>query len=75
MAPRLLSLRPKEVIKALEHAGFVFERQRGSHVTLGHPGTRHTTVIPVHAGDISRSLLKLILKQAGISEDEFRQLL
>jgi mRNA interferase HicA len=75
MAPRLLSLRPKEVIKALEHAGFVFERQRGSHVTLGHPGTRHTTVIPVHAGDISRSLPKLILKQARISKDEFRQLL
>ena len=28
--------------------------------------------MPVHGGDVKRSLLKLIIKQAGLSEDEAR---
>jgi predicted RNA binding protein YcfA (HicA-like mRNA interferase family) len=71
---RLPNLRAKQIIKALERAGFVFERQKGSHVTLRHPETKHTTVVPLHPGEFSRPLLKLILKQSGLSEDEFRNL-
>lgn len=72
---RLPNLRAKQIIKALEKTGFVFERQKGSHVTLRHPETKHTTVVPVHTTEFPRPLLKLILKQAGLSEDEFRRLL
>ncbi|MGD0532592.1 MAG: type II toxin-antitoxin system HicA family toxin [Methyloceanibacter sp.] len=65
---RLPNLGASDIIKALERAGFVFERQKGSHVTLRHPKTEHTTVVPVHTNEFPRSLLKLILKQAGLSE-------
>ena len=73
--PNLPILKPREVISALEHAGFAIVRQRGSHVRLRHVDGRSTTV-PMHAGiDIDRSLLRKILRQAEISPDEFLKLL
>ena len=72
---RLPTLHSRKVIKALEKAGFVLERQRGSHYQMRHPQKNLRTVIPVHGVDIKRSLLKLILKQAGLSEEEFQELL
>ncbi|MGJ0391879.1 MAG: type II toxin-antitoxin system HicA family toxin [Methylocystis sp.] len=75
MTLRLPSLGAKEVIRALERAGFVFERQKGSHATYRHPETKRTTVVPIHSGDIKRPLLKLIIVQTGLTEEEFRSLL
>ena len=51
------------------------QSQRGSHLRLFNPTSEHQTEIPMHPGDVPRGLLKAILKQAGISEDEFRKLL
>ena len=59
----------------LEAAGFVFQRQKGSHATFRHPETKRTTVVPMHVGDVKRPLLKMILQQAGLTEEEFRDLL
>jgi predicted RNA binding protein YcfA (HicA-like mRNA interferase family) len=75
MTPRLPSLDAKEVARALERAGFVFQRQKGSHATYRHPETKRTTVVPMHSGDIKRPLLKLIIEQTGMTEEEFRSLL
>jgi len=33
------------------------------------------TSVPIHAKDVKRGLMKAILKQAGLSEDDFRALL
>lgn len=55
--------------------GFVEGDQRGSHLTLWHPTTGSQTTVPVHGGDVKRGLMKLILKQAGLTEAEFRSLL
>lgn len=75
MAPRLPNLSAKEVVRALERAGFVFQRQKGSHATFRHPETKRTTVVPLHGGDMKRPLLKLIVQQTGLTEEEFRKLL
>jgi len=75
VTPRLPSLTARELVRALEKAGFEFQRQKGSHVTLRHPTTRRTTVVPMHTGDVKRPLLKMIVQQAGLSEDEFLRLL
>ncbi|KAF2990547.1 type II toxin-antitoxin system HicA family toxin [Methylocystis sp. MJC1] len=75
MTPRLPSLDAKEVARALERAGFVFQRQKGSHATYRHPETKRTTVVPMHSGDIKRPLLRLIIEQTGMTEEEFRSLL
>lgn len=69
--PRLPVLRPREVVRALEQLGFVEVRQRGSHKQFRHPDGRGTTV-PFHAGrDISPFLLRQIIKDIGLTADEF----
>jgi predicted RNA binding protein YcfA (HicA-like mRNA interferase family) len=75
MAGRLRGASAKEVIKALEKAGFEIDRQRGSHVTLRNAGTGRTTVVPVHSRELPRWLLKKIIKDAGLSERAFSELL
>ena len=51
-----------------ERLGFVFKRQRGSHVILRR-GNRGC-VVPMHR-EISRGTLRGILEQAGVSVEEF----
>lgn len=47
---QLPTLTGKEIVSILKKAGFVVERQRGSHVFLKHPDGR-ATVVPVHSGE------------------------
>ncbi|MCU0621500.1 MAG: type II toxin-antitoxin system HicA family toxin [Gemmatimonadales bacterium] len=64
-------LRPRQVIAALERRGFLEVRQRGSHKQFRHPDGRSTTV-PVHgARDIAPALLRQILRDIGLSVEEF----
>jgi len=72
---RLPTVLPKDVLAALQRAGFVEDHQTGSHVVLRHPLTKNRTVVAIHSRDLPRSTLKKILKQAGLTEDEFRDLL
>jgi len=72
---RLPTLTAKQVAKALQKAGFVAHHQRGSHLFLHHPTTGRNTIVPMHGGDLHRGLLKEIIKQAGLTEDEFRSFL
>ena len=39
------------------------------------PATKRMTVLPMHPGEFPRPLLQTILKQAGLSVEEFRKLL
>ena len=75
MLARLPGVRAKEVIAALENAGFEVQRQKGSHVSLRNAETRRTTVVPMHSAELPRWLLKKIIKDAGLSEEDFRSLL
>lgn len=57
-------------------AGFYIHHQTGSHARLLHstrPELRVT--VPIHSKDIPPSLLKRILRQASLSEEEFAELL
>ena len=68
-------LKGREVIRALEGAGFQVVRQKGSHVRMRHPDGRVVTV-PVHAGqDIGRGLLRKILRDAELTREAFLELL
>jgi predicted RNA binding protein YcfA (HicA-like mRNA interferase family) len=73
---RLPALTAREVIRALERAGFVVSRQSGSHCRLIHatdPARKIT--VPVHSGDLKRGTLRGIIAQAGFAVDEFLKLL
>jgi predicted RNA binding protein YcfA (HicA-like mRNA interferase family) len=72
---RLPILSGRKVIKALEQIGFEVVRQKGSHVRLKHEDGRVVTV-PVHAGqDISRGLLRKILRDAELTPKKLKDLL
>ena len=72
---RLPTLDALRLIRALKRAGFIEGDQRGSHLTLWHPGTKRQTSVPKHGRDIKRGLMKEILRQAGLTEEQFRKLL
>ena len=73
--PKLPLLKPSEVIKILESIGFTEIRQKGSHKQYKHKDGRQTTV-PFHKGrDISPILLDKIIKDIGLTKDEFFSLL
>ena len=63
----------REVLARLQRAGFVIRRQSGSHVVLRHPDGRQTYVA-MHTKDVPGGTFRSILKQAGLTEDEFRDL-
>jgi predicted RNA binding protein YcfA (HicA-like mRNA interferase family) len=73
--PRLPNVRAKDIIRALEKAGFELTRQKGSHVSMEHPISERTTIVPLHSGEFPRWMLKQIIRDAGLTEDEFRKLL
>lgn len=65
----------KQPEKLLLHLGFEFVRQKGSHRFYKHPDGRYTT-IPHHPGeDLSRPLIRAILRQIDIDNDEYIRLL
>ena len=59
----------RELLGKLQHAGFVVN----SHVVLRHADGRQTYVA-MHPGDVPSGTLRAILKQAGLTEDQLRQL-
>ena len=66
----------RQVVRALERAGFIFDRQRGSHVILIHPRTRRRVSVPVHAGrTVKAGTLKGILENADLSQEDFGRFL
>jgi predicted RNA binding protein YcfA (HicA-like mRNA interferase family) len=72
---RLPQVTGQEVVRALTRAGFLLERQRGSHHFMRHPDGR-STVVPVHRGDdLGRGILSKILQDTEMSREEFRRLL
>jgi predicted RNA binding protein YcfA (HicA-like mRNA interferase family) len=77
MTERLPSLRALAVIRALERGGFEVVRSSGSHHRLVHrQDPRRATTVPVHKGrDLPRPMLRAILRQAGLTTDEFLRLL
>jgi predicted RNA binding protein YcfA (HicA-like mRNA interferase family) len=64
---------PREVVSKLKRAGFEEVRQTGSHLFLRHPDGR-LTFVAVHRGDIPPGTLRKILKQANLTEDQFKEL-
>ena len=69
---RFPSLSGKDAVRVLEQFGFTVRRQHGSHVVLA-KGTRRA-VVPLH-DELARGTVASILKSAGISVDQLRELM
>jgi predicted RNA binding protein YcfA (HicA-like mRNA interferase family) len=74
---RLPAVNGKRVIRALTKAGFTLNRVVGSHHVMTYPGDQKRTVtVPVHrARDLKPGTLRSIIRQAGLTVDEFVALL
>lgn len=72
--PKLPSFKPKTLIKKFEKAGYVIDRQKGSHVILYHPKEHKRLTIPLHVKDLPKGTLLSIVKQAGLTKEEFLKL-
>jgi predicted RNA binding protein YcfA (HicA-like mRNA interferase family) len=66
----------KELVNALEKAGFVVVRQKGSHVSLQKITAEgiYRTVVPLH-NKLAKGTLLDILHQTGLSKEELIDLL
>jgi predicted RNA binding protein YcfA (HicA-like mRNA interferase family) len=70
---RLPVLSGREVLKALSRLGYYVRSQGGSHVHLRH-STRPPLTIPMHP-EIARGTLRAIIRDAGLTVEEFLRLL
>ena len=65
----------REVVKALANIGYVFDHQRGSHIALRHERPPHRRLtVPDHR-EVAKGTLRAIIRQAGLTVDEFKELL
>ena len=71
MPPRLTPVSAEVTIKALKRLGFVQIRQTGSHVVLRKETSGEGCVVPFHRGDLAIGTLRSILRQAGVTPEEF----
>jgi len=71
---RLPDVTADEVISVLGRLGFKFSRQKGGHAIFKKDGIR--IPVPVHGKrSIPHGLLRAIIREAGISVEEFNRLL
>jgi len=64
----------RECVKALAKAGFYVKRQQGNHMILRRDDPFAQVVVPDHKM-LDRGTLRAIIRQAGLSIDEFLELL
>jgi len=65
--------KPKEVLKVLIRLGFIEQRQSGSHILLEHPDGR-VTIVAMHGKTMKKGTFRSILKDAKMTEQDFRNL-
>lgn len=73
MAGKLPAVKPKKVIKALERNGFYVHHVKGGHYFLRKGSTN--LIIPYHNRDMKPGMLHGIIKQSGLTVEEFLALL
>jgi len=63
----------KKLISVLSSLGYVAAKQSGSHLVL--KKDEKSVVVPIHSKEIGPGLLRMIMKEVGISREEFFELL
>ena len=72
---RLPACTPTDVIRALARAGFFLDHSTGSHRYYRHPNRPGVVTVPFHRRELKRGTLLAILKQAGLTRDQFLEFL
>jgi predicted RNA binding protein YcfA (HicA-like mRNA interferase family) len=70
---KIPSLKPRQVVRALERAGFTLRKSKSSHRTYVKGSLRVT--VPYHSVELKHGTLRSIIEQAGMTVEEFLQYL
>lgn len=74
--PRLPIITGEQLIRILKAKGFYRDRQVGSHIILVRLKDDKTISVPAHKGKtLGRGITLAIIKDAGMSREEFLELL
>jgi len=71
---RLPRVSGRRAVQALQRAGWELSRQRGSHIVMTRPGSIYTLSIPDHR-ELGPGLLRSLIRKAGLTVEEFTELL
>jgi predicted RNA binding protein YcfA (HicA-like mRNA interferase family) len=64
----------REVVRALRKIGYDRDRQRGSHIVLRQTAPPHRRItVPDHK-EVAKGTLRAIIRQAGLTVEEFNSL-
>lgn len=75
MPAKLVPTKGPEVLRKLQRAGFVITRTKGNMYQLRHPETGRVTYLHLHGSrEIPVGTLRAILRQAGLTGEEFNRL-
>ena len=73
--PRLVPLKPQEVVRKLRHPGFEGPYPGGRHQRMVDPKTGRIIPVPFHKGrDVSVGLISLIIDELGVTRDDWLKL-
>ena len=65
----------RQVVKALRKIGYEFDHQRGSHIVLRQTDPPHRRLTVPDHDEVAKGTLRAIVRQAGLTADEFKALL
>lgn len=72
--PKLPIVNPKKLVKFLEKLGFRLDHTTGSHFIFYNLKTKKRAVVPIHQKDLLKGTLLSILRETGISVEDFKNL-
>ena len=73
--PKLPVISGIKAVKALTRVGFSIDHQTGSHIIMRKDGSKSVTIsVPKHK-EMKAGTLRILIKQAGLTVDDFVKLL
>jgi len=64
----------KRVVKALRRIGYIVDHQRGDHVFMHNLEKNLSVIVPLHK-EVKKGTLNNIIKKAGITIEELKELI
>jgi predicted RNA binding protein YcfA (HicA-like mRNA interferase family) len=72
---KLLTVSGKQLCRILQGIGYIIDHQTGSHIILRNENPPHRRLtIPNHK-EIAKGTLRAIIRQAGLTLEEFKELI
>ena len=65
----------RKTVKALLRIGYEKDRQTGSHIALRHIDPPHRRLVVPDHREIAKGTLRAIVREAGLTVDQFKELL